>query len=1044
MRRGLAGKMVLVLFSGIWTFGPLAQPSEAAEPAARFLQALRDAGYHDMATEYLQRMRTSPLAPIEWKETLDYELGTTLIEASRAQRDLPLREKQLDEARDALKRFIGQHPEHTLVSAANNELGNLLVERARIKVEQSKQAGADKKTLMSEAGEIYTSAYNVFARAQVELKERLAGMGVVPPEDDKKTQLQNQLRADYLQVQLLAAAIKEESADTQQPGSAEYKKMLQEAGDQYGQIYEKYRTRLAGLYARMYQGRCKKKLGQHKEALSYFGELLEQPDNPEAFRTIKLKTMLLAAESWAASSPPLYAEAASKLGPFVDGARPNEQKSDDWLTLRLAAAKAQWGRADELLAKNSRDVEGKRLDSDATKNAKFVAAQPGDLQQEARQLLADRGAKISVATESEPKTFDEAKQAGRDALEAMQTAELVLKTVPQRVAKEQDADEKKRLEEQLAEATATAQSAVDEAKRYFHMALKLADEETDVRDVNIVRYFLCFLYYKTADYYDAGLIGEFIARRYPDSSGARQSAKIALASYVQLYSESEDDDKSFEIDQIVGIANYIAQQWSDQPEAVEALNTLISFMIQAGDLDMAEKYLNDIPADSDKRGDAEIKTGQAMWSEYLKQMQQVRRWEAGKEEPPAGLDLDGKKAELESLKGRAEQILVDGVNRIQQTGGINELSMTAALSLAQLYVDTDQAPKAIKLLEDEKMGPLTLVTAKHAATSKEGFDAEVYKTALRAYVSSLTSASDQAAVIKKATAVMDAMKAAVDQDSLIKIYVSLARDLESQMKLASPQAKQALSKGFETFLDRLRNTSTDVTVLNWVAETFSSIGEGLDVGGPLNDEAKRYLGEAAATYEAMLEKGNFSDDKLKTQVQLRLAMLKCRLAKFTDAKALFVDMLTANNMMLNVQVEAAKMYQQWATYPGSEALYQKAISGAEPDPADPKKNIIWGWGKMFMLTAKYTQFRQVFHQARYNLAFCRYQLGKTQSSSSEQNELYEKAKQDVLRTQQLYGSGPEWEDARPKYDALLKDIQRSLGESATGLPEDPGASTAAN
>jgi cellulose synthase operon protein C len=114
--------------------------------------------------------------------------------------------------------------------------------------------------------------------------------------------LRDILRTDYLQAQLLAAAVKEETADTKKPGSPEYKALVTTAAEQYGEVYDKYRTRLAGLYARMYQGRCSQKLGNHKDALSYFGELLEQPDNPEEFRTLKTKTLLLAKDSWRAAS----------------------------------------------------------------------------------------------------------------------------------------------------------------------------------------------------------------------------------------------------------------------------------------------------------------------------------------------------------------------------------------------------------------------------------------------------------------------------------------------------------------------------------------------------------------------------------------------------------------------------------------------------------------------------------------------------------------------------------------------------------------------
>jgi len=1036
VRSGLLGCAVLCLVGAI---GPAAR---AAEPAREFLRALREAGYHDMALEYLQRMRTSRLAPIELKEVLLYETGSTLIESSRDQRDLAIREKQLDEARDALKKFVGMHPDHALVSSANSQLGNLLVERARIKVEGTKKSGADKAALMGEAGQIYNDAYKVFERAQVELKEKLNKMKVVDPSDKEKVALRDQLRATYLQAQLLAAAIKEESADTTQPGSSEFKALLTEAAKQYGEIYEKYRTRLAGLYARMYQGRCAQKLGDHKNALSYLGELMEQPDNPEAFRTMKTKTMLLAAECWAKSKPPLYAEAVEKLDPWIDKGRPNESKTPDWLRLRLELAKSQWEHAQVLRKKDAKDPQAKRLESGARKHAQFVSRVTGDLQQPARELLAKWGGpKVAPGEKPEPKTFAEAKQAGREALDTVQTANLVLKTVPQRIKKEKDQAVKTQLQKQLKDAQETVKTALADAKRYFRLALLLADRDTDIRDVNIVRYFLCFLYYSMEDYYDAAVVGEFIALRYPDSAGARQSAKIAMASYLKLYTEKESDDKEFESNQIISVANYITKKWADQPEAVEALNTLIPFMIQAGDLDMAEKYLADIPEDSPKRGDAEIKTGQAMWSSYLKGMQDIRKWEKDGT-TPEGVDVSGKKATLDELKGRAQTILSAGVSRMQKAGGVTEASVTAALSLAQIYVDTAQIDKAVTMLEDESIGPLSLVKAKHAATTREGFSAEVYKTALRAYISSLAGAADSDAVIKKATDVMDAMKAAIEQDNLIDMYVSLARDLEEQMKLATTDDKQALSKGFETFLTRLRSGATELGVLNWVAETFFSLGSGFDTQSRVTAQARKYYQEAADTYQAMLDKVKFEDPKMKTQIRLRLATTKRKLIKFTDARDLLKTVLTENEMMLDVQVEGAMLYQEWgdifvATGKGSAALpyYEKALRGVEPNPKTGK-NIIWGWGRLFQVTARYPKFRNTFHEARYNLAGCRFKMAGATKGKTEQVELLEKAKKAILQTQQLYGKGPEWEAWKPRYDALMKNIQKQLvGERPVGLPE---------
>jgi len=1029
-------------------------PSSGGEPARQFLQGLRERGYYDTAVEYLNMMRTSKLAPVELKETMLYDLGSTLIEASRLQRDVALREKQLDEARDALNRFIGQHPEHSLVNSANSQLGNLLVERARIKMEQAKRPKADKAALLAVAKQQYDDAYKVFTRAQNDLKERLLKMKVVDPKDAKAVEMRDQLRADYLQVQLLGAAVREETAETVAKGSSDFTTMLTESAEQYGEVYDKYRTRLAGLYARMYQGRCMQKLGKLKEALTFFNELLEQPDNPEEFRALKSKTMQLAAQAWMASKPPLYQEAIKWLEPWIENARPHESKQPEWLELRLALAEAQWAQAEVAKKAKAGDPQAKRMENEARKNALFVSKQSGDLQQKARELVTKFGGAALAAdsAQKELKTFDEAKQAGRDALDALQMANMVVQTFPARIASEADAKTKADLQRQLEEAQTTLKTAVKDATGYFRKALELADAKTTTDDLNVVRYFLCFLHFSANDHYHAGLLGEFVARRYPDSAGARQCAKIAMASYLKLYVEKATDDKAFESNRVTGIAQYITQKWSDQPEAIDALNTLVPLMIKAGNLDAAEKYLNDIPVESPKRGEAEIKTGQAMWSEYLKGMQEIRKWESGEEVKPDNVDVAAKKTALDQVKARAQKILEDGVTRMKASGKVDESAVTAALSLVQIYVDTGQADKAVAVLEDAQLGPLKLVQDGHAAVQREGFEGETYKTALRAYISSLTGATDSDAVIKKATEVMTAMKEKIDQDHLIAIYVSLARDLEQQMKLATPEAKTALSKGFETFLKQIRTTATDFSVLYWVANTFSGIAAGFDAGTQakpvLTAEAKQYSEEALATYQTILEKVKFDDPKLKTQIQLKMAEAYRRLFQYTKAKDIYLEVLKAANTMLNIQVEASKLYQDWAMLAKDEdkrALYLRAMGGSQEKDSTSGRSIIWGWGRLFQTAAKYPQYRNVFHEARYNLALCRFNLARIPLLKSDQQENLTKARDNIVQTQQLFGSGPEWEEWKPRYDALIKEIQKALGEKPLGLPpmQLPAAGVAA-
>lgn len=1024
----------------------------AAEPAREFLEKLRERGYYDTALEYLDTVQNNPAI----KPTLQYEKGTTLIEASRVSRDAAIREKQLDEAQANLSDFLKSiPPTNPLSSSAQKQIGNLLVERARIVAERGRKKSD--KAEMAKALELYKEAAKSFDTTQATIATEIKK---IPPKvDDKDVELkerQEQLRIDYLQTLLLGAAIKEEMADAIPKESKEYKDTLTAAAKEYGEIYDKYRTRLAGLYARMYQGRCFQKIGNDKEALSYFTELLEEPEAADEVRTLKTKTLLLAVKSWASPTEKKYAEAIAKGAAWIEKVRPNESKESDWLELRLNVAKAMKAYADEKKATDAKLANGNI--AEARKLATFVSKVPGDTQKEAKELLVQLGVeKPGEKSALQPKNFAEAFEGGKESLDAMRVAQQVMATVPSRLKVEKDAKILEDLKKQLEDAQKNVGTNQADAARLFNAALALATPETDTAQINLVQYYLCYLGYLSGRYYDAAIIGEFVAQRYPESPGARQCAKIAMAAYVKLFADFQKEERAkgtpdaeilksaeFESDSVVKICEYITKKWPDQPEAEEALNTLIPFMISTGQLAKAEAYLEKIPAESGNRGSAELKTGQAMWAEYLKGMQKTREWE--KDGLPAGTDLPAFKKELVDLKARAQKTLENGVARMKKDGVPNPTFASAMLSLAQIYVDTNQPAKAIAELEDPKVGPLTLVSKNDESVSRAGMAEETLKVALRSYIGSLQSA-DKAqadALLKKAKLVMDDLKKRVgtdaeSQDKLVRIYIGIARDLEGQIKLAeTPAAKTALSKGFETFLEQVGAETNEFNVLNWVAETFYGMGEAFNEGvkGPAPAEARKYYEKANTQFNAILTKGaaqkGFYDPKLEVLLRMRTANCKRKLGDCTGAIKDFEQILKANPMMVNVQVEAARTYQECGLNAGDPKLYFRAIMGGETKVTGKTEPIIWGWGLIGRKTANNAQFKETFIEARYNLAVCRYRIGKLEKNAAKQKEYYEGTERDIKNVSIVdreYG-GENW---KPKFDTLARDVQRDLKKKQEGV-----------
>ena len=123
--------------------GILAGPLGAEERALDFLGKLREARYFDTAIDYLDMMNDSPLAPASFKEVLPYERAVTLLEQARSNRDLILREKQLDAAYQALKQFQAERSDHPLLFDARRESAKVVVDRARLKIERPPDLSGD-------------------------------------------------------------------------------------------------------------------------------------------------------------------------------------------------------------------------------------------------------------------------------------------------------------------------------------------------------------------------------------------------------------------------------------------------------------------------------------------------------------------------------------------------------------------------------------------------------------------------------------------------------------------------------------------------------------------------------------------------------------------------------------------------------------------------------------------------------------------------------------------------------------------------------------
>jgi tetratricopeptide (TPR) repeat protein len=981
------------------------------EPAWEFLEGLRQRGYHDMALVYLDQMRTSPRCPADLKEVLDYEAGVTLVATSRTG-TVPAREGQLDQAENRLNQFIKDHPDHDLSAAANTQLANVMVERGRLKSELasgSSKTPEQKKALREAARAHYQEAEKVFASAEEHYYERAKELKELddPSKVSNLEEARQEAYADLVQARLFLAGVIYEIGKTYDPGSKEFKEKLTEAAERYSDLYEKYGTLLGGLYARMWEGRAYKELGETDKAINVFKEMLTLPAESPVFRSLMTQSLALALETYLLPDVKNYTDAVAMVAAWEDKAREDEKSSPEGLKVLYLG-----GLASLEFAKTVEDAKQKRDNRIAAKQRlERVARSVGEHRRDALMKLKDPlfGEQEEVADED------------LDYLSAKDKGDFAWGTfvvVMGKLQAAKTAAEQKELAPQLTEAR-------DQAVKYYQMAIGLADDEVSKEEINLLRFRMTYLYFVAQDYYRAAVLGEYLARRQPLSVGARKGAEIAVKAYRTLYTQAGPEDRSFEVRRMEDIANYVTTRWQGETEADEAWMMLTDTAVEERDLDKAVEYLSKISQQSPRRPQAELRTGQALWAGYVR--------ESNKPEgsrPPQG--------ELDAMAARAQDTLKQGIDRMRAAvdgGAAVDYSLAqSVLSLAQIHVGAGQAEEAVALLDDPKIGPVALVKAKSPVAQREGFTEDTYKTALRAYVA--------VQKLDEAEQVMNALeKIAADTRRLTQIYIALGRELQEQLERLGKEGKEAerkkVSEGFELFLKRIldRKQGNNFSSLNWVAETYLGLGDGLAAGrSDLPQEAANYYTQATRAYASILKRIKANDAELdapdgaETTIMVRLAVCLRKLGKFEEALTALRKILAESEKRVDVQIEAAKTYQaRGSERPG---YYDIAIVGEKPDKDG--RRLVWGWATIANRVAAFPQFQDVFHEARYNLAVCRSKSAQAEKTDKERKAAMEKAELDIIRVYQLYPDmgGEKWYD---QYDELLKNIQKDLRKQPTGL-----------
>jgi hypothetical protein len=1003
-----------------------AGPSEATEEAWRFLEGLRERDYYDMALQYLGQLQGNPLCPDDLKEVIDYEAGVTLMAASRTAGSL--REKQLDEALVRFKKFIQEQAEHSLVATANNQLANVLIQRGRIKsklASSPSKSASQKKALTTEARTLFQEAQKVFEAAEERIYGQAKELAEAAKDDPKATEERDRARADFLLIRVNLVDVLYEIGKTYDPKDKEYKDTVQKAAEGYAELYEKYGRYTAGYIARMREGRAYKDLGEADKAIEALEEVMAALEGQdETSRRLKNESLAILLETFALPSVQKYAEAAAAAKEWQDSAVGAEESSYDGLKIHFLAGKAALAHGEAIEDDDAKRRVTLKL---ARQHFEFVARFPGEFQQDARKFLMGETLGGTAQASKDPIDYVDAKDRGEFAWTTMVLAMGRL---------EQAADDERAMIQ------AEIDQARDEALKCYHFALGFKSDATPTDEVNLIRHRLAHLYWLAKDFYRAAVVGEFLARRYPESAGARQGAEIAVKAYRMLYKQSSQpkEARNFETTRMASVAEYITTRWPNEPVAGQAWMMLLDTAVDRRDFEKAQEYLSKIPPDSPARAEAELGTGQVLWSTYGQELEKPEEERLPQEE-------------LDEIASNARAALEQGVPRmrkqVEEGRPVDYSTVYSVFLLAEVYLHAGQAEEAVKWLDDEKIGPVPLVAAKNPVTAQGSFPLETYKLALTAYVG-----AQRLDKVKEAMEALEALLAEGGDETaekkLTEIYIRLGQQLQATLKKLREENRadeaEKVVGSFEVFLARISERANTFPSLNWVADTFFRLALALDPDGQETPaEARKHYESAAATYVKILaarkQNPDWAPASEEENSQIRLAMCLRALDQedqYPNAMKLLADVIRKRleNKELprvDVQIEAARTYQDWAKLEGKAGYYEFAIRGGQKD--ENGRNLVWGWGRIAKmvhpLLSKGGKYVEIFHEARYNMALCRLKLAQSQKGT-ERTATLKEAKTDVIRVYNSFPTmgGPEWFE---KHDTLLKTIQRLLGEAPSGL-----------
>jgi uncharacterized protein (UPF0147 family) len=1010
------------------------------EPAAKFLERLKEEGHYKEALKYLELSIQRNRLPESMKADLGLE-KILLLQLSL--RDVKTTE-QVDQALAAIEKgfkdFLASSPDHprrgeTLLKLADMYLarGGQLLEDA--KAEARKDGGQPKsKELRDQARVFYQQAYDAFG-ATVEglrpLLEKMQGANVKPNETDRLA-LREKLQTEYRQGQILQAITLKYLAETFEPNTPDWKQRLEEADKRLNEVVDKSSKQAGAKYLSLLnRGQVQALLGQVDAARETFNRIAEN-DEPGIFRTWRVQSIasIVRLDSTPASgkyeAAVMRGEEQWRLGDL------REKDKPEWQDLQLAIAEARLAWIASLDAKSD-DGKIRNIRREAREGLQAIVKKSGPSQARAKELLKDLGIETKANDDvklPEAKTFTEAMKAARSRLDRADEGDTTIQILERQLATAAAAD-KPAIEAQIQTVQADADRDRLQAIELNARALALYRDEDSREDLLQTRFLQSYLFLRLKRYWEAVAISEVIMKTHQGTETAQKAGGFALMGLGQLIENAPSERQGSLMKSLEKLAGHLLTVAPGTPESDQAVDILVSLAMRNKDWDAALKFLE---LKGTPGGSKAFLLGRVFWSMYR---QNVFAHRQAKTEPTP---------EDELLRQRALKLLTESWG-VLADDEIDAASLEGTNDLIAMYLQAGQLDDAMQVLQAPNKGALAQSTA--IPELSPSIQVDTRRLNLQAMVQAAGQGKSELSAAQ-VSAEIEVMKSLCDQANdtamLPRCLQNLAAELQNQLETNKSTEQQVkLATAFKILIDQLIGISQDPAIIESSGAAMVVLATNLEKIPSMSGTVASMMESAEKSFEKLRKLTPEELSKIQRkpeEILLKLAMAKRGSKKYKEAHDLFIEALKKNANNITIQIEAANNLQKWSEGKNPDLLKQ-AMLGAEPQPNN--KKLIWGWGQIAQMTSKYPNFQKEFFESRLNIARCRAALGDSQTVAAEKLKLYEAAISDIAQTAIRF---PELGGATSfaEYDRLLREVQQKASKPVTGVAglQAAGASGAPN